>query len=51
MSRSYKGGGGGGGGEERDMTDVDEVELEEKQDLCVRTTSFGRILKLPNRFY
>ena len=44
-------GAGGGGGEERDMTDVDEVELEEKQDPRVRTTSFGRILRLPNRFY
>ena len=51
MSRSYKGGGVGGGGEERDMTDVDEVGLEEKQDPRVRTTSFGRILRLPNRFY
>ena len=48
MSRSYK---GGGGVEERDMTDVDEEELEEKQDPRVRTTSSARILKLPNRFY
>ena len=39
------------GVEERDMTDVDEEELKEKQDLRVRTTSSGRILKLPNRFY
>ena len=39
------------GVEERDMTDVDEEELEEEQDLRVRTTSSGRILKLPNRFY
>ena len=37
--------------EERDMTDVDEEELEEEQDPRVRTTSSGRILKLPNRFY
>ena len=36
---------------ERDMTDVDEAELEEEQDPCVTTTSSGRILKLPNRFY
>ena len=36
--------------EERDMTDVDEEELEEEQDPRVRTTSSGRILKLPNRF-
>ena len=50
MSRSYKEG-GGGGVEERDMTDVDEEELEEKQDPRVRTTSSARILKLPNRFY
>ena len=51
MSRAYKGGGGGGGGvEERNMTDVDEEELEEKQDPRVRTTSFGTILKLTNRF-
>ena len=33
------------------MTDVDEEELEEEQDPRVRTTSSGRILKLPNRFY
>ena len=39
------------GVEERDMTDVDEEELKEKQDLRVRTTSSGRILKLPNRLY
>ena len=39
------------GVEERDMTDVDEEELEEEQDPRVRTTSSGRILKLPNRFY
>ena len=39
------------GVEERDMTDVDEEEVEEEQDLRVRTTSSGRILKLPNRFY
>ena len=32
------------------MTDVDE-ELEDEQDPRVRTTSSGRILKLPNRFY
>ena len=44
-------GGVGGGVEERDMTDVDEEELEEKQDPRVRTTSSARILKLPNRFY
>ena len=37
--------------EERDMTDVDEEELEEEGDPCVRTTYLGRILKLPNRFY
>ena len=37
--------------EERDMTDVDEEELEEEQDPCVRTISSGRIQKLPNRFY
>ena len=37
--------------EERDMTDVDEDELEEEQDPRVRTTSFGKILKFPNRFY
>ena len=40
--------------EERDMTYVDEEELQEleqEQDLRVRTTSSGRILKLPNRFY
>ena len=35
----------------RDMTDVDEEEFEEEQDPRVRTTSSGRILKLPNRFY
>ena len=39
------------GVDERDMTDVDEEELEEKQDPRTRTTSSGRILKLPNRFY
>ena len=39
------------GVEEMDMTDVDEEELEGKQDPRVRTTSPGRILKLPNRFY
>ena len=39
------------GVEERDMTDVDEEELEEEQDPRVRTTSSGRILMLPNRFY
>ena len=39
------------GVEERDMTDVDEEELEEEQDPRVRTTSSGRILKLPNRYY
>ena len=45
MSRAYKGGW-------RDMTDVDEEELEEEdQDPCVRTTSSGRILKLWDRFY
>ena len=38
------------GVEERDMTDVDEEELEEEQDPRVRTTSSGRILKLPNCF-
>ena len=37
--------------EEREVTDVGEKELEEKQDPRVRTTSCGRILKLPNRFY
>ena len=37
--------------EERDMTDVDEEELEEEQDPRVRTTSSRRILKLPNLFY
>ena len=42
--------GGGGGVEERNMTDVDEKELEEKQDPRVRTTSFGTIVKLTNRF-
>ena len=45
MSRAYR------GVEERHMTDVDEKELEEEQDPRVRTTSSGRILKLPNRFY
>ena len=44
-------GGGWGGVEERDTTGVDEEELEEEQDPHVRTTSSGRILKLPNRFY
>ena len=39
------------GVEERDMTDVDEEELEEEQDPRVRTTSSGKILKLPNRFH
>ena len=39
------------GVEERDMTDVDEEELEEEQDPRVRTTSSGKILKLPDRFY
>ena len=39
-----------GGVEERNMTDVDEKELEEKQDPRVRTTSFGTIVKLTNRF-
>ena len=41
------------GVEERDMimTDVDKDELEEKQDPRVRTTSSGRILKLPNPLY
>ena len=39
------------GVEERDMTDVDEGELKEEQDSCVRTISSARILKLPNRFY
>ena len=29
---------------------MDEEELEEEQDPCVRTTSSGRILKLLNRF-
>ena len=38
------------GVEERDMTDVDEEELEEEQDPRVRTTSSGRIPKLPNCF-
>ena len=33
-----------GGVEERDMTDVDEEELEEEQDPRVRTTSSERIL-------
>ena len=44
-------GGGGGGIEQRNMTDVDEEELEEKQDPRVKITSFERILKLTNRFY
>ena len=45
-------GGGGGRVEERDMTDVDEEDFEEKRDPCVRTTPFGKILKLLiNRFY
>ena len=35
---------GGGRVEERDMTDVDEEELEEEQDPHVRTTSSQRIL-------
>ena len=39
------------GVEERDMTDVDEGELEEEQDPCVRIISSARILKLPNRFH
>ena len=39
------------GVEEKDMTDVDEEELEEEQDPRVRTTSSGKILKLPNRFF
>ena len=39
------------GVEERDMTAVDDEELEEEQDPRVRTTSSGKILKLPNRFY
>ena len=38
------------GVEERDMTDVDEEELEEEKDPRVRTTSSRRILKFPNRF-
>ena len=38
------------GVEERNMTDVDEKELEEKQDPRVRATSFGTIVKLTNRF-
>ena len=38
------------GVEERDMTGVDEEELEEEQDPRIRATSSGRILKLPNRF-
>ena len=33
------------------MTDEDEEEFEEEQDPHVRTTSSGRILRLPNRFY
>ena len=36
--------GGGGRVKERDMTDVDEEELEEEQDPHVRTTSSERIL-------
>ena len=44
MSRAHK------GVKERDMTDVDEEELEEEQ-ARVRTTSSGRILKLSNSFY
>ena len=32
------------------MIDVHKEELEEEQDPRVRTTSSGRILKLPNRF-
>ena len=36
--------GGGGRVEERDMTDVDEEELEEEQDPHVRTNSSERIL-------
>ena len=39
-----QGGGGGGRVKERDMTDVDEEELEEEQDPHVRTTSSERIL-------
>ena len=39
------------GVEERDMTDVDEEELEEEQDPRVRTTSSERVLQLPNHFY
>ena len=50
-SRASGGGGGGGRVEERDMTDVDEEALEEEQDPRVRTTSSGRVPKLPNRFY
>ena len=38
------------GVEERDMTNVDEEELEEEQDPRVRTTSSGRILKIPSVF-
>ena len=33
------------------MTNVDEEETEEKQESRVRTTSSGRIVKLPNLFY
>ena len=51
LERTRGGGGGGGGIEERNMTDVDEEELEEKQDHRVKITSFERILKLTNRFY
>ena len=46
MSRAYK-----RGSRKRHDSDVDEEELEEEQDPRVRTTSSGRILKLPNRFY
>ena len=33
------------------MTDVDEEESEEEKDPRVRTTSSGRIVRFPNRFY
>ena len=33
------------------MNDVDEEESEEEQHPRVRTTSSGRIVKLPNRLY
>ena len=33
------------------MIDVHEEELDEEQNPRVRTTSSGRIPKLPNRFY